>query len=310
MGYGWYQDNIAKPAAAQAALNKPVAKIGNQTITKGTYNKFLKAEKAELTNANNSVLGEIQTLQTEPQTGDVPSQIKELTTESTQISQEWSSIPSETLSLLMDAAIIDQKASTKHITISQAAIDKYIRNFTWESQSFNGPKSYAAAAKVVGLSVPDFTALNTLQYKVQTMTSKLQAQIPKKVEQAWVRHILISVTQFSQKKPIKPVRTKGEADSAWTQAKATYVTALAAYNTALAKHNVALKQAKAKAISIQHQLQNGEAGKCWPRSIQVTPGVRRSADNMVGNLQPRAPRVWASQLNFSRHSKRMSIRLR
>jgi parvulin-like peptidyl-prolyl isomerase len=48
LGWGWYQDNVAAPAAAQAKNNQIVATAGNDTVRYGFFHRFVTFQKNQL----------------------------------------------------------------------------------------------------------------------------------------------------------------------------------------------------------------------------------------------------------------------
>jgi parvulin-like peptidyl-prolyl isomerase len=238
---GWYQDNVAKPAAAAAARNKPVATVGTTTITTGWFHKVLNVDKTNLANQVSNMQNQLQQAQTST-SKKVKAEIPLIQSYLQQLQSQQSSLPTTTYQQLIDNAVIEQKGAGAGLKFDPAAQAAYLHNQIYNQ--FNGPAKFALQAQSSGLTSDELKQLLLMQRRFQLMQRVLAPKVGKSDFEVHVRHILIG----------PPV-----SDKATIGAK-RYAT-LVATDLKLAQR-------------VQHQLQHGGSWTVLAKKYSTDPGSK------------------------------------
>jgi parvulin-like peptidyl-prolyl isomerase len=188
LGYGLYQDKVAKPAAIAAARNAPVATIGNQTITRGWYNKVLGYQKQQLSSQLTSYQNAIASLQSK-KSKTAQAQLSQYQAVMQQIQTAQGSVAQNTYSQLVDTAIVQQRGAAAGLHLTQAQKKKFLHNLIYKQAG--SLTNFKAAAASHGFSVAAFKNLLLGNYEVSQLQTILANKVKKTSLEAHTRNILL-----------------------------------------------------------------------------------------------------------------------
>lgn len=192
---GWYQDNVARPAAERALLSRPVARVGGKVITNGWYHKVRKFRKAVL----KSQLQQYQADYSKASTGKTAADKARASQDQSIMSQITSAeqqLSYQVMQELVDAAIVAARGPADGLLISKAAEQKYVSGVV---KQYGGPANFAISAHTEGMSSSQLTSLILSDYKVTQMEKQLSAKVPTSGVEANVRHILVKTDALAKK---------------------------------------------------------------------------------------------------------------
>ena len=216
LGYGLYQDKIAKPAAVAAARNAPVAKVGSQTVTRGWFNKVLTYQEARLANQAQQYQTAISGLQGS-KSKTAQAQVAQYQAILQQVQSAQSTVAQSTYSQLVDTAIVQQRAAAAGLKLTQAQKDKYIKSLYKQA---GGSAAFAADAAKAGFTAEEFKNLFLGNYEVSKLQTMLANKVTKTALEAHTRNILLK-TQ-AQAEAVKQQLASGKAT--WKQLSLKYNT--------------------------------------------------------------------------------------
>ncbi len=190
VGWGLLQDNVIGPANARAAENKPLAQIGNYTITTGFFQRFEQFRSTELSNQLTQYQQQVQQLQADPKKN--ASQIQQYQAQISSIQQSQSTIPQESLQLLLDDQVMLQRAHTVGVKATPKQINDQI---VVAEKNAGGKLHFAAFLKTSNLSLSEFRMLVTGDILRAALTKKLAATVSPYETKVRASHILIATKQ-------------------------------------------------------------------------------------------------------------------
>ncbi|HZU11370.1 MAG TPA: peptidylprolyl isomerase [Chloroflexota bacterium] len=117
LGWGWYQDNVARPAALAAQNNRIVAVVGNDTIRYGWFMKVAKFEKKQLNNDVTQLQQEQAQLQASPKKN--AAQLAQISQQIQQYQAQLSSVGQDALTTLIEDDTMEQRAATAGVHLSK-----------------------------------------------------------------------------------------------------------------------------------------------------------------------------------------------
>lgn len=207
---GWYQDNVAKPAAAAAARNKPVAYIGHTVITNGWYQKVLKYQQSQLSGQIKQYNSQLSA-NAGSKSKAVQAQDSAIQQILTQLQSEQTSLPQISLQQIIDDVVIQQKGPSAGLHLNAAAEAGYLHNIIYNQ--IGGPLHFALYAQNQGMTAAELRSILLMQYRSQHMQAMLAKNVPTTGLETHVRHILISTptalvrAKMSTKKYAQAVKT-------------------------------------------------------------------------------------------------------
>lgn len=188
LGYGLYQDKIAKPAAIAAAKNAPVAHVGNQVITRGWFNKVLAYQKSRLSSELTSYQNAIAGLQ-KNKSKTAQAQLAQYQALVQQIQSAQSSVAQSTYSQLVDTAIVQQRGAAAGLKLTQAQKNKFIHDLIYKQAK--SPANFQTAAASNGFTATEFKQIFLGNYEVGQMQTLLANKVKKTSLEAQTRNILL-----------------------------------------------------------------------------------------------------------------------
>lgn len=196
IGWGWYQDNVAHPAAVQAENNKPVAQVGTYTIRMGFFKRFEQFQQTQANQTLSQIQNELTQLQADPRSASkYAAQIAQLQQQQQQLQQQLAALPTQTLSTLVNNQVMLQRSSTAGIPVTPSLRHAAIAQV--EKQA-GGPLHLAAFEKQANLSADEFNMLITAQYLQGKLQKKLAANVTRVQPETRASHILIASSKKAQ----------------------------------------------------------------------------------------------------------------
>jgi parvulin-like peptidyl-prolyl isomerase len=184
LGWGLLYDNVIRPNQIASENAKPVAVVGNYTLTVGFFKRFEQFRYNQL----NSRLTQDQQLQPSL-TG---TQQQQVTSEISSLQQSLNTIPQDSESLLVDNQVVLQRSAT-------AGIVETPKEFAaaWKKQQTNagGPRHLDASIAASGLSMDEYQTLIKASDLQQRLAVKLASQVNPIQLQVRASHILLPLKQ-------------------------------------------------------------------------------------------------------------------
>lgn len=187
IGWGWYQDNIATPAARSAANAKPIVKVGDRIINTDFFKRFETFEQNQLNNQLSQIQQQLSTAEANPKKN--ASQISYYQSAQQQIQTQLSSLASNTLNTLIDDATVLQRAAVAGVYASPKAISAQI---TQLEHNTGGRLHFQQFIAQSGLSLAEIREQVTADYLRTHLQTKLAAAVPHTATKVRVSHILVS----------------------------------------------------------------------------------------------------------------------
>lgn len=192
IGWGWYQDNIAAPAARAAANNQEIAQVGSQIIRVGPFKQFEQFEQTSINSRLQTYQQQALALQANPKKN--ATQLAQYQAAESQLQQQLTGLPQGTLSDLIDRYTILQSSGKAGVPLTAKVKDTAWRQF--EKQA-NGPQHAQAFVSQSGLSMADFRVLIYTDYLRGKLSTKLAAGLSRHQLETRASHILIVKTNKS-----------------------------------------------------------------------------------------------------------------
>jgi len=192
---GWYQQNVARPAAIAARNNQVLATVGSYPIRRGWYNKVKAYRTSLLTGELNTFQSQLAQLQAGKSARD-KAEAAQLSSLVSQLQSQQSSLPSDTLNSLIDTQVVKQKGPSAGLKISAKAERKYLHKLIYGSQ-FGGPVLFDETAKKYGMTVSQLKGLLLGDYLQQKMQTLLAAKVKQTELEAEARHILVKTRSLA-----------------------------------------------------------------------------------------------------------------
>ncbi len=188
IGWGTLNEYVIQPNNQRAADAKPVAIIGNYTITIGFFKRF---EQAQDTNINNNIAqyqAELNSLQANPTAN--AAQISQVNQQISQYQAALGSLPTDTLNAAVDDQIAIQRGYVAGVpdtpAIRKAALTQAIH-------AAGGPRHfYNLTVPQSGLSLNEYTFLITGDYIQNKLQPKIAAKVAHTQLEVRASHILIA----------------------------------------------------------------------------------------------------------------------
>jgi parvulin-like peptidyl-prolyl isomerase len=184
LGWGLLYDNVIRPNQIASENAKPVAVVGNYTLTVGFFKRFEQFRYNQL----NSRLTQDQQLQPSL-TG---TQQQQVTSEISSLQQSLNTIPQDSESLLVDNQVVLQRSA-------KAGIVETPKDFAaaWKKQQTNagGPRHLDASITASGLSMDEYQTLIKASDLQQRLAVKLASQVNPIQLQVRASHILLPLKQ-------------------------------------------------------------------------------------------------------------------
>lgn len=189
IGWGWYQDNIAGPAAVQAENNKPVAQVGNYTVTMGYFKRFEKLQNTQLNNQLTQIQQQISLLQSQPNGAKKnAAQISQLESQQSIIQQQLGSLASGSLQALIDNRTILQRSSTAGVKNDAKVRNDAMTQLMRQAGGKLHLQQSIAQSGMTESEISDLVTAQALQTKIQKALASHVSRYQIKVRAS---HILI-----------------------------------------------------------------------------------------------------------------------
>lgn len=192
LGWGWYQDNIAGPAAAREANNRPIAQVGSYAVRTGYFKNYEKFQVNRFNNLVSQLQTQQSTLQANPKKN--ASALTQVQLELQQLQQQESTLPQDSLKNLIDLQTIVQRAGTVGVSISDATVNAELRK---QARPAGGMLHLQAFINQSGLSMDDYRALIKGQLLETRVAKKLAATVPRRQNEVRASHILVRSNQHA-----------------------------------------------------------------------------------------------------------------
>jgi parvulin-like peptidyl-prolyl isomerase len=190
VGWGLLQDNVIGPANARAANNKPVAQIGNATITTGFFKRFEQFRSNQISSQLTQYQQAVQQLNADPKKN--ASQIAQYNAQISSLQQSQSTLPQESLQLLLDDQTMLQRAHIVGVTASPKAINNQI---VVAEKNAGGKLHFQQFLKTSNLSPAEFKMLVTGDILRSALSKKLAASVSPYETKVRASHILVATKQ-------------------------------------------------------------------------------------------------------------------
>lgn len=189
LAVGWYQDNVAAPAAARAEANKPVAQVGNYIVRLGFFKSFEQFENTNFSNQLQQIQQQISQL-----TGQKNSQLQlaQLQAQQNQLQQELGSLPQNSLTTLLEDHTVLQRSYTLGYPVTAQVQNTA---FNRVAQQAGGPKHLQQFISSSGLTLADIKTLVTADYLKSKISAKLAKGVSRNQLQVRASHILVPTTK-------------------------------------------------------------------------------------------------------------------
>jgi parvulin-like peptidyl-prolyl isomerase len=190
LGVGWYQDNVAGPAAIAAENNKEIAQVGSDTIHMGYFKTYQAFRQNELNSQLTNIQTQIQSIQSDPKLAKQDAaQVAQYQSESSQLQQRLAALATNSINDLIENEVLYQRAPTLGVSVSPKEVNNAL--ITFERTQVGGRQHFVAFLAQSGLTVDEFSSIlkaDLLRNKVVKVLSAHVAHVQTKVRAS---HILI-----------------------------------------------------------------------------------------------------------------------
>jgi parvulin-like peptidyl-prolyl isomerase len=252
LGWGWYQDNVAGPAAAQAKNNRIVATAGNYTLHYGFFHRFVTFQKSQL----NSTLQQYQQQLTQLQANKKKNaaSISQLNAQISSMQQELSSIATVSENQILADYTLVQRSGTAGVPLTPKLKAKAM---TQAEKPLGGKLHLENLLSANNLSLSEFKPIIYGDYLHGLVAQKLAAKVPQRQMEVRASHVLIAA---NNKKLAEQVLAKAKAGENFAK---------------LAKKYSTDKTSAAK---------GGDLGY-FPKTAMVTPFANAAFSMKVGQIR-------------------------
>ncbi len=200
LGLGFYQDNVAHPAAVRAENNRPVAQVGSDTIRLGFFTQYEKFQANQTSSQLTQVQQELTQLQTTPQSSAKNAAvIAQLQAQQSQLQQSQASLASQSLNALIESQVVLQRSHTAGVSDSSKVQAKAMLDL--EKQA-GGPIHLQTFIKQSGLSRSEMSDLITAQTLRTQIEKKLAAGVGHVQTKVRASHILLPPSKHAEAKKV------------------------------------------------------------------------------------------------------------
>ena len=190
VGWGLLQDNVIGPAQARDANNKPVAQVGNTTITTGWFKRFEQFRSNQLSSQLTQLQQEQQQLNADPKKN--AATIAQISSQISSIQQAQTTLAQSSLQLLLDDAVMAQRAQTLGVTASPKAVNDQI---VVQEKNAGGKLHFQQFLQANNLSQDEFKQLVTGDILRTNIEKKLAATVSQYQIKVRASHILVAAKQ-------------------------------------------------------------------------------------------------------------------
>ena len=190
VGWGLLQDNVIGPAQARSADNKPVAQIGNATITTGFFKRFEQFRSNQLSSQLTQYQQEEQSLNANPTKN--AAQLAQVNAQISSIQQSQGTISRASLQLLLDDQTMLQRAHVLGVTATPKEVNDQI---VVAEKNAGGKLHFDQFLQSSNLSRDEFKMLVTGDILRQKISKKLAAGVSPYELKVRASHILVATKQ-------------------------------------------------------------------------------------------------------------------
>lgn len=216
LGWGWYHDNIAVPAAQQAKNDRIVATVGNTTIRYGFFHRFATFQKTQLNSALTQYQQQLQQLQASKKKN--AGAEAQLNAQISSIQQELNTVASVTLDQTLADFTLVQRSATAGVPLTNKIKQKAM---TQAESPVGGRLHLINLLSSNNLSLSEFQPIIYGDYLHNLVAKKLAAAVPHQQEKVRASHILIA---SNNKKLAEKVLAMAKAGANFAQLAKKYST--------------------------------------------------------------------------------------
>lgn len=187
LGWGWYHDNIAVPAAQQAKNDRIVATAGNMTLRYGFFHRFATFQKTQLNSALSQYQQQLQQLQASKKKN--ASAEAQLNAQISTIQQELNTVATVTLDQTLADYTLLQRSGKAGVPLTQKIKDKAMKQ---AEGPVGGRLHLINLLSSNNLSLSEFQPIIYGDYLHNLVSKKLAAAVPHHQEKVRASHILIA----------------------------------------------------------------------------------------------------------------------
>ena len=192
IGWGWYQDNVAAPAAAASKLNQPIVQVGDRIITTGFFKRFETFEQNSITTNLNNIQQQINALNQNAKKNSA--QLAQLNAQQQSLQQQQANLAQNAEDTLISDYTVLQRASTVGVVAKPKDVDAILKQV---QRRTGGPLHFQHFLSTSGLSSDEFRTLLTAEYLVGKVQQKLAAKTSHYQLKVRASHILVSTKQHA-----------------------------------------------------------------------------------------------------------------
>lgn len=216
LGWGWYQDNVAAPAAIQARNNRIVATVGNDTVRFGFFKRFVTFQKKQLNSVLQQDQAQLQQMQAAKKKN--ASQIAQLNAQISSIQQQLNSVATSSLDQILADYTLVKRSGTAGVPLTETLKAKAMKK---AEAPLNGRLHLISLLNSNNLSLDEFKPIIYGDYLHGLVAQKLAGQVPHMEKKVRASHILIPA---NKKKLAEQVLAKAKAGQNFAKLAKTYST--------------------------------------------------------------------------------------
>lgn len=186
LGWGWYQDNIAAPAARAADNNTPIAQVGSYTIKKGFFKSFESFEQSNLNAQLSQLQNEIS--QAQANTKKYGKVLPQLQARQSAIQQQLQSLAQNALNTIITDQTVLQAGPKEGVYATPALTKKTMKTI---EDNAGGKLHLVQQLAPSGLSLQDFQTIAVAEAMGTQLQKKLTGSVPHYQVKVRASHILV-----------------------------------------------------------------------------------------------------------------------
>ena len=193
LGWGALYQYVIRPGQIAAANAKPVAKIGNYTITIGEFKAVEKFESKQLSSQITQDQQTLASLEAQPKKNAV--QISQYNSQLATLQQQQSTLASGTLTSLINNQVVLQRSYTAGIPITAKL--RHTALVQAEDQ-LGGVQTLQTFIKQNGLTSAEFNRINVANLVMNKLQTKLAKAVPHVQTEVRASHILLPAKKHAE----------------------------------------------------------------------------------------------------------------
>lgn len=216
LAWGWYHDNVAVPAAAQARNNRIVATVGGNTIHFGFFKRFATFQQKQLNSALTQYQQQLQQVSASKKKN--AAEVAQLNAQISNIQSQLSSVATGTLDQILADYTLVARSGTAGVPFTAKVKGAAMLQ---AEKAVNGRLHLINLLSANNLSLSEFEPIIYGDYLHGLVATKLGATVPHQQEKVRASHILIAA---NNKKLAEQVLARAKAGSNFAQLARKYST--------------------------------------------------------------------------------------